>query len=78
MHVGESKGIDEEGEEIKTRATFKYSEKEDRLMNEKDLFGVLYLINSLKKLEGRKRIQKMVCIAKYNPKIDYPFSFNYI
>ena len=47
-------------------------------MNEKDLFGILHIIDSLGELNGRKRIQKMVCIGKYNPEVNYPFSFQYI
>ena len=46
-------------------------------MDDSDLFGVLYIIDSSHKLESRKRIQKMVCIGKYNPQIRYPFSFTY-
>lgn len=46
-------------------------------MDDRDLFGLLYIIGSSDKLEGRKRIQKMVCLAKYNQSIGYPFSFEY-
>lgn len=47
-------------------------------MNDRDLFGVLQIIGSLKEIECRKRIQKMVCLGKYNSKVGYPFSFSYV
>jgi hypothetical protein len=47
-------------------------------MNEKDIFGVLYIIDSFGKLNFRKRLQKLVCIAKYSNEIKYPFSFEFI
>lgn len=47
-------------------------------MENEDLFGVIYLINSFTKLDCRKRLQKAICIGKYNKEISYPFSFNFI
>jgi uncharacterized protein YwgA len=46
-------------------------------VQEKDLFGVLNLIGSFKVLNSRKRIQKMVCIGRFDTRIEYPFSFTF-
>lgn len=48
------------------------------IMENEDLFGVLFLIDSFKKLDCRKRLQKSVCIGKYDKQIGYPFSFDFI
>jgi uncharacterized protein YwgA len=47
-------------------------------MNKGDLFGVLYLIGASKNLNFRKRLQKLICISKYDNKINYPFSFEFV
>lgn len=40
-----------------------------------DFILLLHLINSSDRVEGRKRLQKMVCIAKNQDKV--PFTFNF-
>jgi len=46
-------------------------------MDNKDLFGVLCIIDSFGELNFRKRLQKLVCISKYDKGIGYPFSFEF-
>lgn len=41
----------------------------------KDLFGILYLIDSFGTLKNRIRLQKIVVIAKYKFKYDFSFKF---
>jgi len=47
-------------------------------MDKKEVFGVLYIIDYLDKLECRKRLQKLVCISKFDKNINYPFSFEFV
>jgi len=46
-------------------------------MNKKDVFGILYLISKLESVRCRKRLQKIICIGKLDPEINYPFSFEF-
>jgi len=41
----------------------------------KDLFGILFLIDSFGKLKNRIRLQKLVVVAKYKYKYDFSFDF---
>lgn len=47
-------------------------------MENEDVFGLLSLISSYGKLSFRKRLQKIVYIGKNDPKIKYPFSFEFV
>lgn len=46
-------------------------------MGEKDVFSILFLINEFKTLPSRKRLHKMICIAKYDSSLKYPVSFEF-
>ncbi|MCD4771039.1 hypothetical protein K8R30_01320 [archaeon] len=46
-------------------------------MQERDLFGILYIISKFDKIHFRKRLQKIVCISKMDQEIGYPFTFNF-